>query len=313
MSKDAAPIGAVGVVGAGAVGQATAAALVTSGLAARLLVTSRTSSRAAALVADLDDMRTALRGATRPLTCHPADLMDCDAVVVALRASFTNTRAADVRMAGASANGALIAALAGKLRGYGGTVLMVTNPVDLMSRLFADVSGCRRVYGIGSALDTARYRTALATHLGAPLAAVSGQVIGEHGDHLVVCASSTTVNDEPADVPVPAIFNELCSRPGRISAGIGRTRYGPAGAVLETVHLALGLADGTTQLSTAYQGGWLGIPLRFTTGQPIPCLPQLIPCEAARFRAADAKLRTAYEALGPVLDPIPSLSERTLP
>ncbi len=47
MSKDAAPIGAVGVVGAGAVGQATAAALVTSGLAARLLVTSRTSSRAA--------------------------------------------------------------------------------------------------------------------------------------------------------------------------------------------------------------------------------------------------------------------------
>ncbi|MBO3682724.1 NAD(P)-binding domain-containing protein [Streptomyces sp. NEAU-YJ-81] len=313
MSRGAAPIGAIGVVGAGAVGQATAAALVSSGLASRLLVTSRTSSRTAALVTDLDDMRTALRGSTHPLTSHPADLMDCDAVVVALRASFTNSRATDVRMAGASANGALVAWLAGKLRGYGGTVLMVTNPVDLMARLFADASGCRRVYGIGSALDTARYRTMLAAHVGAPLAAVSGQVIGEHGDHLVVCASSTTVNDEPADVPVRVIFNELCSRPGRISAGIGRTRYGPAGAVLEALHLALGLADGTTQLSTAYQGGWLGIPLRFTAGQPIPCLPRLTPGEAAHFRAADAKLRTAYEALGPVLDPIPSLSERTLP
>ncbi|MEU8870416.1 NAD(P)-binding domain-containing protein [Streptomyces javensis] len=313
MNSVTAPIGAVGVVGvvgAGAVGQATAAALVTSGLAARLLVTSRTSSRAAALVADLDDMRTALRGSAHPLACHPADLMDCDAVVIALRASFTNTRATDVRMAGASANGALIATLAGKLRGYGGTVLMVTNPVDLMARLFAEASGCCRVFGIGSALDTARYRTALAAHLGAPLAAVRGQVIGEHGDHLVVCASSTTVNNKPADVPVQVIFNELCSRPGRISAGIGRTRCGPAGAVLDALRLALGLADGTTQLSTAYQGGWLGIPLRFTAGQPIPCLPQLTPGEAARFRAADTKLRTAYQALGPALQPIPPTPER---
>ena len=153
----------------------------------------------------------------------------------------------------------------------------------------------------------------LADHLPVHCRQRCPEVGGERGDHLVVCASSTTVNDEPADVPVPVIFNELCSRPGRISAGIGRTRCGPAGAVLEALRLALGLADGTTQLSTTYQGGWLGIPLRFTAGQPIPCLPRLTPSEAARFQAADAKLRTAYEALGPVLQPIPSTPERNLP
>lgn len=291
------PIGTVGVVGAGATGQATAAALIASGLADRLLVTSRTPAHAEALVTDLDDMRTALHKPTRPRPCHPADMMDCDAVVVALRACFTNRNTTDIRMAGAVANAPLIATLAGKLRGYAGTVLMVTNPVDLMARLFAESSGCRRVYGIGSSLDTSRYRTALAAHLGAPHHTVQGQVIGEHGDHMVICASSTTVNHEPAQVPVRAILDELQSRPGRISAGIGRTRYGPAGAVLDALRLALGVADGTTQLSHPYQGGWLGIPLRFTAGQPLPCLPSLTADETARLQAADIKLRTAYQAL----------------
>lgn len=59
-------------------------------------------------------------------------------------------------MGGVTANGPIIAELALALRGFGGVVVMVTNPVDLMSRLFADVSGIRRVVGIGSNLDSAR-------------------------------------------------------------------------------------------------------------------------------------------------------------
>ncbi|TKA12073.1 Rossmann-fold NAD(P)-binding domain-containing protein [Actinacidiphila oryziradicis] len=270
-----------------------------AGLPGRLLVNSRTAEQAAALAADLDDMRTALRLPVHPLTCQPADLMDCDAVVIAVRATFTNTRATDVRMGGAAANAPHIALLGAVLRGYTGTVLVVTNPVDLMARLFADSSGCGRVYGIGSNLDTARYRTALAALLGVPARAVRGHVIGEHGDGMVVCASATTVNHEPIAVPVQQLRDELASRAGRISAGIGRTRSGPAGAVVSTLRLSLGLADGVTELSAAYRGGWLGIPLRFTAGRPLPCLPSLDADETVRFDAADTKLRTAYIALRP--------------
>jgi L-lactate dehydrogenase len=290
-------VGAVGVVGAGAVGQAVTAALVASGMCARLLVSSRTHAQAAALAADLDDMSSALGSPVRPVAVYPADLLSCDALVVALRAEFVNTATSDVRMAGAAANGQSVAALANALRGYAGTVLVVTNPVDLMSRLFAEVCGCGRVWGVGSGLDSARYRLALARYLGVPPDAVRGHVIGEHGDAAVICASSTTVHGAPTPVPVRRMRAELAALPGRISSGIGRTRSGPAGAVLATLLLALGLADGVTELSASYRGGWLGVLVRFVAGHPTPCLPALDNTEASQLQTAHTKLHTAYQRL----------------
>lgn len=297
---------AVAVVGAGAVGQSVATALIAVGLCHRLVVTSRTTGQAEALADDLDDLRTALNSGVHPVAERTDGLMECQAVVIAVRGCFTNTHRADVRMAGAAANAPAIRALAAELRGYAGTVVMVTNPVDLMTRLFAEVSGCPRVFGIGSNLDSTRYRLTLARLLDVPQDAVSGHVIGEHGDAAVVCTSSTTVNGEPARVPLAHVRDELANRPGRISSGIGRTRCGPAGAVLSTLRLVLGHADGVEELSAPHGGGWLGIPLRFTAGEPIPCLPPLNATEARLLHAADAKLRTAYHAL-----PAHPTSERT--
>ncbi|WP_233580474.1 lactate/malate family dehydrogenase [Streptomyces triticirhizae] len=284
-------------MGAGAVGQAVAGALVASGLCARLLVASRTIEQAAALVADLDDMRAAVASPVRPYAASVADLVDCQAVVIAVRARFSNTNATDMRMGGAQANAPVIRVLGAELRGYTGTVLMVTNPVDLMTRLFAEFSGCARVFGIGSNLDSARYRLTLARLLDVPLDAVDGHVIGEHGDAAVVCASATRVNGHPLPVPLQQVRDELATRPGRINAGIGRTRSGPAGAVVTALRLALGLENGLVELSAPYRDGWLGIPLRFTSGHPIPCLPALDDTEARQLDTAHTKLRAAYLAL----------------
>ncbi|MEU9796894.1 NAD(P)-binding domain-containing protein [Streptomyces sparsogenes] len=289
--------GSVGVVGAGAVGQAISAALVASGFCRRLLVASRTPDQAAALAADLADMRQATRSPVQPSPHSAADLGGCHAVVIAVRAAFTNTRTTDVRMGGAVANAPAIQALGHTLRGYEGTVLVVTNPVDLMTRLFAETSGCPRVYGIGSNLDSARYRLTLAHLLQVAADAVDGHVIGEHGDSAVVCASSTTVNGQPVAVPRAEVRAQLRARPGRISAGVGRTRCGPAGAVLSTLRKTLGLADGVEELTAPHGGDWLGIPLHFTAGEPIACLPALSPGEARQLTAAGLKLRAAYQAL----------------
>jgi L-lactate dehydrogenase len=137
----------VGVVGAGAVGQATATALVAAGFCEQLIIASRTMEQAAALSADLDDMRVALGSPTRPQAATMAVLHDCQVVVIAARARFTNTNGTDIRMGGAMANGLIISELALALRGFDGIVMMVTNPVDLMSRLFVDVSGVSRGRG----------------------------------------------------------------------------------------------------------------------------------------------------------------------
>lgn len=100
-------------------------------------------------------------------------------------------------------------------------------------------------------------------------------MIGEHGDGAVVCASTTTVNGAPATVPLKQVRVELRARPGRISHRVGRTRSGPAGTVLSTLRKTLGLGDGTEELTAEHRGDWLGIPLRFTAGRPVACLPAL--------------------------------------
>ncbi|MFI9418118.1 lactate/malate family dehydrogenase [Streptomyces werraensis] len=298
---------AIGIVGTGAVGQAVGSALVTAGVGRQLLIAGRTPQQAAALADDLADLRAATGSPVRPAVAEVPDLRQCAAVVVTVRASFFNARATDVRMAGAQANTPLVRSLAGQLAGYEGTVLMVTNPVDLMTRLFAEESGCAQVFGIGSSLDTARYRLTLARLLDVPLRAVRGHVIGEHGDAAVVCASSTTVNGHPLPVPLQQVRDELARRPGRISSGIGRTKHGPAGAVLQALRLALSLEDGFTELSAPHDGGFLGIPLRFTQGRPLPCMPPLDEAEARQLKAAHVKLRDAYAVVrGIPTQPLPA-------
>lgn len=298
---------AVGVIGAGAVGQAVGAALVCAGLCDRLLIASRSTDQAAALADDLNDMRAAAGSRVRAHAVPVPELRSCPAVVVAARARFTNTRDREVRMGGLHANTPALWALAEQFRYYPGTLLVVTNPVDLMTRLVAETSGCARVFGLGSSLDTARYRLTLARLLDVPVAAVRGHVIGEHGEAAVVCASSTTVNGAPVSIPLGRVRAELAERPGRISAGIGRTRYGPAGALVSALRLALGVEDGVTELSAPYEGVCLGIPLQFTGGRPLPCVPPLDEAEARQLETARSKLRAAYQGVrGVPFQPLPS-------
>src|SRR5690606_4531889 len=184
-----------------------------------------------------------------------------------------------------------------ELRGYLGAVLLVTNPVDLMARRFAEESGCSRVFGIGSNLDSARYRLLLARYAQVPPEQVSGHVIGEHGDRAVLCVSSTTVAGRPVPVPVRPLVEDLQGRPALIRHGIGRTRSGPAGAVLSTLRKVLGLADGVEELSVPYGDVWLGLPMSFTGGTAVPCLPQLTRSERLRLDSAASSLRDAYAHL----------------
>ncbi|MEV4923675.1 lactate/malate family dehydrogenase [Streptomyces roseoverticillatus] len=306
-------VGAVGVIGAGAVGQSVAMLLAAGGWCESVRIVSRTGLSAQALVTDLEDMCQVTASSVRAVHVTDAgQLVSCEAVVVCPRGDFTNTARTDIRMAGLNANAPVIVGLARKLAHYQGLVVMVTNPVDVLTRLFAEVSGCPRVYGVGSNTDTARYRLALAQVLRVPVEDVEGHVIGEHGDQAVVCASATRVNGRPVEVPVGQIHRELADRPARINAGLGRTRCGPAGAVIAALRAGLGLDDTVVELSVNHERRWMGIPLRFTAGRPTVCLPRLDAAEARQLVAADDKLRDAYEPLARLHVPVrPSWKEKT--
>ncbi|MFI1829089.1 2-dehydropantoate 2-reductase N-terminal domain-containing protein [Streptomyces sp. NPDC020412] len=287
---------AVGIIGAGAIGHTVGTLLTAAGWCDRLLVTSGTAESARALVTDLEDMAQVVSSPVRPQSADLPDLRGCDAVVVCPRAPFTNGAVRDVRMAGLAANAPVIAGIARAFAGYTGTVIVVTNPVDAMTWLFTTASGVGRVYGIGSATDSARYRLTLARLLAVPVESVEGRVVGEHGDAAVVCAAATRVGGLPAAIPLRDVHDELGARPRRINAGLGRARSGPAGAVLVALTAALGLTDTVTELSVVNpdRTACRGMPLRFTAGVPTVVDPGLDPVEQRLLIDADRKIRAAH-------------------
>lgn len=88
-----------------------------------------------------------------------------------------------------------ISSLAERFRGFGGVVIMVSNPVDVLTLVFQQASGMpvERVIGTGTMLDTSRLRQVLGRELRLDPRSVHVQVIGEHGDSEVCVWSGATV------------------------------------------------------------------------------------------------------------------------
>jgi len=78
-------------------------------------------------------------------------------------------------------------------------LLVVSNPVDLLTHLAWQMSGLprERVIGSGTYLDSSRFRTLLAQRLGIDTASVQAMVLGEHGDSSFVYRSGITVGGVP--------------------------------------------------------------------------------------------------------------------
>ena len=78
-------------------------------------------------------------------------------------------------------------------------LLIVSNPVDIMTQVVTKISGLppERVIGSGTILDTARFRTLLAEHLGLAPHSVHAYVLGEHGDSEVLAWSSGKIGGVP--------------------------------------------------------------------------------------------------------------------
>ena len=78
-------------------------------------------------------------------------------------------------------------------------LIVATNPVDVLTDLTARISKMApgRVFGSGTVLDTARFRTALGAYLGISPHSIFAYVLGEHGDSEVLVWSSVQVAGIP--------------------------------------------------------------------------------------------------------------------
>lgn len=84
-------------------------------------------------------------------------------------------------------------------RGFEGILLIVANPVDILTKVAIELSGFpeNRVIGSGTVLDTARLKYRLSEHLGVDSKSIHAFIIGEHGDSEIAVFSSANVSGIP--------------------------------------------------------------------------------------------------------------------
>ena len=80
-------------------------------------------------------------------------------------------------------------------------VIVVSNPVDILTTIAARELDLptSQVIGLGTQLDTIRFRSLLSRHLQVPPSQVSALILGEHGDSMVPIWSAATVAALPLE------------------------------------------------------------------------------------------------------------------
>jgi L-lactate dehydrogenase len=78
-------------------------------------------------------------------------------------------------------------------------IFVVSNPVDVLTRLAIDYLKFdpTRAIGLGTQLDTARFRSLIALETGLPPTQIKATILGEHGDSMVPIWSTATANGIP--------------------------------------------------------------------------------------------------------------------
>ena len=185
----------VGVIGTGWVGSSVAMAVLQTGAAKALWLHDARGEVAEGEAMDL------AHGAAFYPRCEvkAVDLhamRDADVVVVA---AGRGGKPGESRLDLLRDNARLVAEIGQTLAGFAGIVVVVTNPVDVLTHVMAQASGLplHRVLGTGTMLDTARLRQMVGLELNVATQSVHAQVIGEHGDSELVLWSGAQVGGVP--------------------------------------------------------------------------------------------------------------------
>lgn len=141
-------------------------------------------------------------------------------------------------------NVALFLQILGSLKDAGmrreAIVFVVSNPVDILTRLAAERLDWpwQQVVGLGTMLDTARFRSLIADELKLAPTQVEALILGEHGDTMVPIWSSAGYAGLPlAKVPgcTPAFQSQVFERTKGSGAEVIRRKGGAGWAVAVTI------------------------------------------------------------------------------
>ncbi|MDP3341101.1 L-lactate dehydrogenase [Frigidibacter sp.] len=228
----------VGIVGAGMVGSAAGYALALTGHASHVVLVDR---NAALAQAQAEDIAHAVPFASACVV-EAGDYLALAGAGVVILAAGVAQKPGETRLELLGRNAEVFAEVVAEVRRAApdAILLIASNPVDVMTQAATRMSGlpAGRVIGSGTILDTARFRSLLARHLGIAPQSVHALVLGEHGDSEVLAWSTARAGSvpigafadqmgRPLDAAARAAIDEGVRRAAyRIIAGKGATWYG---------------------------------------------------------------------------------------
>ena len=134
-----------------------------------------------------------------------SDMQDSDVVVVTAGKARTPGMSRDDLL---QINAKIIKLISEQISAYApnSIVIMVTNPLDVMSYVALKITGfaLKRVVGMAGVLDSTRFRYFLASEMKVSIANTTALVLGGHGDSMVPLPRYTTV----CGIPIPQLTSD---------------------------------------------------------------------------------------------------------
>ncbi|MGL5308469.1 MAG: L-lactate dehydrogenase [Metamycoplasmataceae bacterium] len=186
------------LVGSGAVGNSFLYAAMNRGIAQEYGIIDVNDKVAQGNVLDMED---AIATAAFPFNVFHAQYSDCkDADIVVITAGRPQLPG-ETRIDMVEGNSKIMKAIATEIKksGFKGITVIASNPVDVLTYVYQQVTGFdkNKVVGSGTSLDTARFVRILSQKLDVATSSIQAYVLGEHGDSSVSVFSSATVSGKP--------------------------------------------------------------------------------------------------------------------
>ena len=216
----------VGIVGCGFVGSSAAYAMALQGVASRIVLIDLNKELASA---QAEDILHATPFA-HPVQLYAGEYRDLKGVELVVLACGVAQQPGESRLSLLERNAKVFRQVVPQVLEHApqALLLVASNPVDVITEMVTRISGLppQRVFGSGTILDTARFRTLLADCFDVSPHSVHAYVIGEHGDSEVLVWSSAQVGgvdlNEFARQMGKSLHDEAVAR---IDDGVRRAAY----------------------------------------------------------------------------------------
>ncbi len=192
----------IGIVGSGFVGATAAYAMVMQGIGREIVLVDKSEKRAQAESYDISHAIPF----SYPMLVRKGTYSDLKHSKLVIISAGVSQKPGESRIDLLKRNAGVFREVIPKILESTGDVILVvaTNPLDIMTYLaghFASEYGLShsKVFGTGTMLDTARFRTLISEHIHIDPQHVHGYVIGEHGDSEVLTWSLVTVGGMTLD------------------------------------------------------------------------------------------------------------------